>query len=694
MSKLHFANIFLAITGVFSQSSALGASYINSEFNELKSTANQNGVASVLITLDDTISLDNIKNHGAYIKNEMQQKGSLLLNELGEDALSSGYWNNGYGQMGVYVNAEGLNKLSKTNLAISFGKDITRKSRARVNNQNTSLDEIEVDINKKGFANVEIFLNVDNFEYDIPRGNSKLTYRPLGNFKNSVDKRLSNIRKLIDKPTIKFDKSSLITKRKPSVTAHIDKETFYSLIESPDVRALQPVGFIDKRSASWSSDVLSSALKHNKDGVEVIISLKGGEIFTPKTGYISEAARVAQSLANRRAFEGIFSAADIDLESALLNDYSEIGSIHIKLHHKDLLKLYRTPDPRIISVSLNEGGIRPALVNSTGLINMQSAWDTGYTGAGQNIVIMDTGLRLDHSFFNVSGTSKIVNQACYGTNSGNYVSICPNQDSNGDSPLGTANSGQYNAALYPHRPSKSAHGTHVAGIAAGKQNGLLSGVAYDANIIAVQVFSYKNDDTSLIGYDADILAALSKLDSSTTTGTQNNPFTANLSLGYNHYGSSAGSCDNKVPAVTSYISSLTSKGVPVVVATMNEGYSNGISWPSCVSEAIKVAAVLNDQTGTTVWQYSNTADPDNFTGPIFLAPGASVQSANVSGAWSTTSMSGTSQATPHVAGVYAAFKSSDPNASVPDMTAWLMSSGSINVSARGYNFRRINIPSL
>jgi subtilisin family serine protease len=179
-------------------------------------------------------------------------------------------------------------------------------------------------------------------------------------------------------------------------------------------------------------------------------------------------------------------------------------------------------------------------------------------------------------------------------------------------------------------------------------------------------------------------------------------------LGGGVFTETAGSCDANSSAITTSISNLTSRGVPVVAATGNNGSRNGISWPACISQAIKVSSVFNDAIGTTLSDFANIGKPANYVGPILLAPGgnlsspsSAVKSASRTSTTSTVSFRGTSQAAPHAAGVYAAIKAANPaGISVADATAWIVSTGSIPVT---YNlplpvgiqtYRRIRIPNL
>jgi subtilisin family serine protease len=108
---------------------------------------------------------------------------------------------------------------------------------------------------------------------------------------------------------------------------------------------------------------------------------------------------------------------------------------------------------------------KPALAQSLPLIGADKAWSYGYTGKGQTIAILDTGVEKSHPYF---ATNRIVQEACFST------TLCPNGSVTQIGGAGAAAPCTYDTANCPH-------GTHVAGIAAS--------VAKEANLIAVQVFS-------------------------------------------------------------------------------------------------------------------------------------------------------------------------------------------------------------
>ncbi len=713
-------------------SAAFGAQVEPSDYERLLKEANERGVASVLVTIDDTLTLEAIGNMPAEIKAEMEQKAQPLLAELGQDALDAGYWNNGMGQIGLYVTASGLDVLANSSNAITFMPDVTHTSRIRAYDADGSLDAIEDAINANGFADVEVFLNVDEGDYDIDR-DGKTTFRPSPGLSKQIMSRLTSVNgQGFAKGFRNYDtRPSRAAVPSPSFRVRADKNTFYGLRESDDVRAIRPLDFVDSRPAQWPTDALAAA--EASGSADVIVTLRGGAIFSPKTGFMSATALKAQVDANHRALDDVLTSAGASPASSAAATYFGLGSIEVHLPHAALARLYKNADPRILSIELNKPAAWPTLTNSTTLLNMQNTWNAGYRAAGQAIIVIDSGIRKDHELFKMNGATKVGYEACFGTNGWDtkgiyYNSICPGGQNGSpwDSTPGTLGSGEpySNLAicttlqnlLPPLISHDCSHGTHVAGIAAGRSPTnpptTLQGVAPDAGLVAVQVFSYNTTVPAATAFGADLLAALDAVKAAATPGTTNNPFVVNMSIG--GAGVYSANCDTANGGIlTNAIHDLTSRGIPVTVATGNNGdpnppyggSRNGISWPACVSQAIKVSSVANDtgtNSGTTLAGFANIGAPANFTGPILLAPGGSnstlVTSADRATTTATKPLRGTSQASPHAAGIYAAIKAAVPGISVADATAWIVATGSIPVTytlpapVGTQTYRRIKMP--
>ncbi len=309
-------------------------------------------------------------------------------------------------------------------------------------------------------------------------------------------------------------------------------------------------------------------------------------------------------------------------------------------------------------------------------INADSVWSEGYTGDGQVVAVLDTGVDAAHEFLAdpVTG-SKVISEACFSTTYAPFssVSLC----ADGSTTVGSgANCSGYTGC---------GHGTHVAGIAAGN-GAVFSGVAKDARIIAIQVFSGFHDseicgsNSCILAYDSDIIRGLERVYSLANDGVYS-VASVNLSLGGGGF-TSASDCDIENVAVKQAIDNLLSVGVPTVIASGNDGFPDKISTPGCISSAVSVgASSINDG----IVSFSNGA-----SWLSLVAPGQSINSSTPNDGYS--SWNGTSMATPHVAGAFALLKSKLPSASVGQLFAALVNTGyPLTDSGSGFSTPRIQL---
>lgn len=186
------------------------------------------------------------------------------------------------------------------------------------------------------------------------------------------------------------------------------------------------------------------------------------------------------------------------------------------------------------------------------------------------------------------------------------------------------------------------HGTHVAGTIGSRTYG----VAKEAKLIAVRVLDCDGSGT--------MSGVISGVEWVTANHTK--PAAANMSLG----GAVSQALDDAVKA------SIQS-GVTYAVAAGNENTSACNSSPSRVAQAITVGSSTATDARSSFSNYGNCLS--------LFAPGSDIKSTWSTSATATNTISGTSMASPHVAGVAALYLSTHPQALPAEVKAALLAGG-------------------
>ncbi|MEH2443593.1 S8 family peptidase [Nostoc sp.] len=255
------------------------------------------------------------------------------------------------------------------------------------------------------------------------------------------------------------------------------------------------------------------------------------------------------------------------------------------------------------------------------LIKAPEVWAHGYTGKGVVVAVLDTGVDYNHEDLknNIWTNTKEI--------PGNGI----DDDGNGyvDDVSGWNFADKNNNIL-----DKNGHGTHVSGTIAGENNSYgVTGIAYDAKIMPVKVL---NDSGS---------GSYSSISKGIHYAVDNGANVINLSLG----GPSSNS------TLESAIKYASSKGVIVVMAAGNDGDSSpGYPARYASKSGIAVGAV---DSNNNLADFSNRSGTNKIT--YVTAPGVKVYSSVPNNQYAT--YSGTSMATPHVAGVVALMLSANHN---------------------------------
>lgn len=286
-----------------------------------------------------------------------------------------------------------------------------------------------------------------------------------------------------------------------------------------------------------------------------------------------------------------------------------------------------TPDRRVYAFA-------QTLPTGVNRINAERPFAGSYNrGAGVNVAVLDTGVDLTHPDLNVHPTLR---KNCVGTGAPN--------DGNG-------------------------HGTHVAGIIAAKDNGNgVVGVASAAKIVPVKVL--RNDGT---GTWSTVICGVDYV-----TANASQIKVANLSLGGGGSDSpSNSSCNNAIgDALHKAICRSVKAGVTYVVAAGNSSADLRNSVPAAYDEVI-AASALADSDGkacgigpATAYgrddsfaSFSNYATLSADRARLLGAPGVTIYSTYRGGGYMY--LSGTSMASPHVAGVVALYLAERLSAGLP-----------------------------
>ncbi|MCX5400713.1 S8 family serine peptidase [Streptomyces sp. NBC_00102] len=268
-----------------------------------------------------------------------------------------------------------------------------------------------------------------------------------------------------------------------------------------------------------------------------------------------------------------------------------------------------------------DGRMHVALDTSVPQINAPQAWSDGYTGKGVTVAVLDTGFDSDHP--DLAGRVTV---------SSNFVGGDSAEDDNG-------------------------HGTHVASTIAGT-DATYRGVAPDASLAVGKVCDSTGSCTTS--------AVLAGIDWAVNTAHAD---IVNMSLG--------GPADETDPAIAVINDLSASTGTLFVVAAGNDGeFGTGtVGAPAIANSALAVGAV-DSHDELAPFSSRGPRPSDNAVKPDITAPGVDIVAAKAGGGH--TSKSGTSMATPHVAGSAALVAQAHPDWSGEQIKTALMNSAEPN----------------
>ena len=297
-------------------------------------------------------------------------------------------------------------------------------------------------------------------------------------------------------------------------------------------------------------------------------------------------------------------------------DFPALPIVHMRLRNAwalERLKAHR----KVLSID-EIRTVRPTLTQSLPLINQPDVQTLGYFGSGTTVCVLDTGVDYTRAAFG----------SCTAPGSPAGCKV-----------VAAADIAPADGLL--DDPATGRHGTNVAAT--------VLGVAPGASIAALDVFSGQSASSNHI---------LTAINWCITNRSRYSIVAINMSLGGGRYYNAI----NPTDSIGLALQNARNAGIATVVAAGNETYTDSLAWPAAYSNVVSVGAVYDSNFGPAAYQSCSDASTaaDQVTcfsnSASFLsvvAPGASIHAGAIS-------MSGTSQAAPHVAGALAVLAAARP----------------------------------
>ncbi len=341
------------------------------------------------------------------------------------------------------------------------------------------------------------------------------------------------------------------------------------------------------------------------DSVDVIVKLKSDKSKDPS---------ISRSQ-NKFKLDSVIGSLDVGAV-AVKDRFDSLSTFSARLTEDGYNALLRNPNV----VAIYPDGVVNAFLNETGtLLNATTVHNItvngkNITGWGQGICVIDTGIAYSHMDFGNCTLVQVQSNTC--------PAIGPGYDfvNNDIDPL-----------------DDNGHGSHVSGIIASRDS-VFSGMAPNARIFPLKVLNATGS-----GSNSNVIAAI---DWCVTNATRFNISVISMSLGDDTH--AQGWCDESNP-FSDAVNTAFKNGIAVVAASGNDGYGSniddGFNSPACIKNVTSIGSATKNG---LVSSFSNRAQ-----GLDLLAPGSSIFSTDYSSSNGHKVLSGTSMATPHVAGIIA-----------------------------------------
>lgn len=382
--------------------------------------------------------------------------------------------------------------------------------------------------------------------------------------------------------------------------------------EAPYVRAITPEG-----------KILASAFDKPSGAIPIIVQFRDRPLFARGNTRKTLADRFATFERDLATIDRArVSANSTERASRIDERYSRVfAGAALTVSAETLAKIQQLDYVRSVHVDRT---MHALLDRSVPKIKAPEVWATyGTRGSGAVVAILDTGIDYTHPAFG------------NGFGPGHRVIGGHDFINDDDDPM-----------------DDEGHGTHVAGIV-GANGGGIVGVAPEVTFLAYKVL---NENGS--GAESKVIAGVERaVDPNGDGNPADHADIANLSLG--------GPGDPDDP-LTQAVETATAAGVVFCVASGNDGIFHAINSPGNAPSAITVGATTIDDE-MAAFSSRGPVGGTLAIKPDVVAPGVEINSAAPGG--SSVALSGTSMATPHIAGVAALLRAIHRDWPVADIKA-------------------------
>lgn len=333
--------------------------------------------------------------------------------------------------------------------------------------------------------------------------------------------------------------------------------------------------------------------------------------------------------------------------------------------------------PNRINVRGLPPGAEQALANAAGVLDVSPDYQVvahmgesnpiigaepviGTGGAGINVCVLDTGINPNHVMYDDS-PSRLVEWKDF-----------------------------VNGQATPY--DDEGHGSHVAGVVAGRtglavNNAPFHGVAPSANLYIGKVL-----DSAGSGSFSDVQAGIEWCAGLAGDSPSPRADVINMSLGGGAFGTACDSSDSTGTALA--VNAAAAAGVLVITSSGNEGNANAVSTPACASGSMAIGATYDADVGRQRW-IGTCTDRSTAVDQIVcfsnawddldvVAPGCVTYSADNVQNSSVVGVCGTSQASPHVAGLAALVMAGNPGMSAAEVRNCINSTA-LDLGAAGFD---------